>query len=1471
MSVFLFHAKTSAPKVLKFYSQCLSKLLLSTIVSLILISPADATGPLRIDPSNPRYFFDGNGKAVYLAGSYQNPYNLLSNGTQDFLAYFDFLAQQNHNFTRVWAWEQAPWTYDQNGEMVFTQQPYQRMGPGTALDGGLKFDITRFNQAYFDQLRDRIIAAGQRGIYVSLILFEGFSTQRQVRQVNPWLGDPFQSENNINGVDADSNRDGRGAEFFSLSSPSVTALQEAFIRKVVDTLNDLDNVLYEISGDTLPGSLAWQNHMVEYLKAYEASKPNQHPVGISQFYPKGIADVFNSSADWIVMQGTSLNPALAGGGKVLFLEASPTLLRKNPDQWVWKTFTRGYNPIYPEDSSVSSSVHAAIGQTRAYSQFVNMTSMSPSDTACSNKFCLVSPGANYLVYLPSRGAVTVDLSATNQSLAAAWFDPATGQTISGNSTSGGTQVRFTSPVGGQSVLQLLAEASMLALPTGTTNIESSLRSLTSANSTTTQSLTSFQSALQADAVSTPTIIPNGGIYSGSVKVTLATSTPGASIYYTTDGQSPTTSSRKYKGAFALSASTLVKAIAFKNNLNPSAEASAWFSNSGASGSSFDYTLSNSGNVSVAAGSGGSSTITATLTSGSSQIVSFTVSGLPSGAAASFASASCAATCSNALTITTSSATASGNYPIAISATGGGVTKSTAFTLGVATPLEVAAPTITPNGGNFTNAVSVGIQSATSGASIYYTTNGSSPTQSSSLYTNVINLTSSATIKARAFKSGYTASREASASFAVTRPFDFSLTNSGDQSVVAGSSVSNSINAALISGSSQPVSFSFSGLPSGATGSLSANSCSPTCSIVLTISTTGSTPTGNFPITITSIGGGATKTTAFNLTVALNVQPPTITTDSTYPGYSLSPIDDAVINAAGGTSSTWASDETTTDHWINVVFPSPRQINSAIIYWAYNDDRQAYMTAESVIIQYWNGSSFQSISSLAYPGSDVPSSSAYFPTVSTSRLRFLMPAGQGNPNYRNVFWITEVNYGLDIVAPLVTAPTITPNGATFTDSVSITIQTSTSGAAIYYTTDGSTPTQSSTMYSAPITLASSAMLKAKAFKSGYTASTVASASFSLSQATISQTSGTVYYVAKSGSNSNTCTQARFSSTAKATIAAGLDCLSGGDTLIIMTGIYEEIITASKVPSGTNGNPTTIMRNSSDMVTLAPSSGTAADNPVIDLTGTSYVTVDGLRVDGTNATGNNIVHWAGGGVEVGITVKNTEIFATNIVSAASACLVGGGTGHKIVNNNIHDCGNGNPSRGLPAAHGLYIAGSSIIAEGNTIHDVSGYGIHVYKESGGISNNIVRSNNIYNVGGINGYAIIIGSGSGHHAYRNQISASGGGIRVAYNGATGNQVYNNTIYNSVDCIRLDYVYDTILQNNFCLSNSTNSISLGSSVSGTTADHNVFTTDPALVIDAGNNNFTPRSGSTLIDAGAIIAGFSYVGAAPDIGAVEAR
>jgi hypothetical protein len=97
-------------------------------------------------------------------------------------------------------------------------------------------------------------------------------------------------------------------------------------------------------------------------------------------------------------------------------------------------------------------------------------------------------------------------------------------------------------------------------------------------------------------------------------------------------------------------------------------------------------------------------------------------------------------------------------------------------------------------------------------------------------------------------------------------FDFSLSNGGNRSVTQGQSISNTITATLVSGTAQSVSFSASGLPSGATSTYSSTSCVPTCNIAMTTTTSASTPAGTYTITLTGSGGGLSRTTSFTLTV-----------------------------------------------------------------------------------------------------------------------------------------------------------------------------------------------------------------------------------------------------------------------------------------------------------------------------------------------------------------------------------------------------------------------------------------------------------------------------------------------------------------------------------------------------------------------------------------------------------------------------
>jgi len=445
------------------------------------------SGPLVVSKSNPRYFADSTGRVVYLTGSHTWE-NLQDCGIHDPPPAFDFegylamLEQHGHNFIRLWTWEQAAWFASSRERYVIAPLPYQRTGPGTALDGKPKFDLTRWNPEYFDRLRSRVVAAGERGIYVSVMLFQGWSImkkdlggRKKHLPGNPWPGHPFNRKNNVNGIDGDANGNGEGEEIHTLTVPAVTRLQEAYIRKVVDTVNDLDNVLYEVSNESQPESKDWQYHIINYVHQYEATKPKQHPVGMSAFYAgrEGSMDaLYASPAEWIAPQTEGgryrydSDPPAADGRKVIISDTDHFGIGGD-NKWFWKTFTRGMNPIYMDPVTnpgqiakapsieTLESARRAMGQTRRYAERMRLVAMSPREELASTRYCLADENQEYLVYQPEEGEFKVRLggSAADR-FSLVWFDPTSGKEIAGGTVKGGGRVEFKSPFPGACVLWL---------------------------------------------------------------------------------------------------------------------------------------------------------------------------------------------------------------------------------------------------------------------------------------------------------------------------------------------------------------------------------------------------------------------------------------------------------------------------------------------------------------------------------------------------------------------------------------------------------------------------------------------------------------------------------------------------------------------------------------------------------------------------------------------------------------------------------------------------------------------------------------------------------------------------------------------------------------------------------------------------------------------------------------------------------
>ncbi len=442
-------------------------------------------GSLRVDPANPRYFTDNSGQAIYLTGSHTWT-NLIDSGFTDppprfdYPAYLDFLLAHNLNFFRLWAWEQTRQSPDSDTvprgmeHIVFGMNPFARTGPGTANDGLPKFDVTRFDEDYFRRMREGVQAAGARGMYVSVMLFNGFSIEKKGGvKANPWRFHPFNAANNVNGMDGDMDHDGEGRETHTLAVPAVTRVQEAYVRKVIDTVGDLDNVLYEISNESRPESRDWQYHMIRFIKAYEATKSKQHPVGMTVEYPDGKnSDVLASPADWVSLNGDLEKPTVADGTKVILDDTDHLCGVCGSVSWVWKSFLSGRNPIlmdpYNSDKVLGplrginvhdrkwEDIRKNLGYTLTYANRVNLTSMVPHPDLSSTSYCLANPtgdSASYLVFVPVGKSASVDVGAAGV-FSVEWLNTATGRVIAGGTVNGGGTRTLKPPFRSDSVLFL---------------------------------------------------------------------------------------------------------------------------------------------------------------------------------------------------------------------------------------------------------------------------------------------------------------------------------------------------------------------------------------------------------------------------------------------------------------------------------------------------------------------------------------------------------------------------------------------------------------------------------------------------------------------------------------------------------------------------------------------------------------------------------------------------------------------------------------------------------------------------------------------------------------------------------------------------------------------------------------------------------------------------------------------------------
>jgi hypothetical protein len=326
----------------------------------------------------------------------------------------------------------------------------------------------------------------------------------------------------------------------------------------------------------------------------------------------------------------------------------------------------------------------------------------------------------------------------------------------------------------------------------------------------------------------------------------------------------------------------------------------------------------------------------------------------------------------------------------------------------------ATPTFSPAGGIYTTPQTVTITDATRGAAIYYTLDGTTPTTASKVYSVPLTVTPSETVTAIAVAPGYPTSAAGKAAYNLPPPAATPVFKP-----VAGTYITTQ-------------SVTITDATTGAVIYYTVNGTTPTTS------STKYTAAISVPATetIKAIAAAANYTDSAVATAVYTITPPAAT---------------PVIKPAGGTYTTTQS-VTITD-----------------------------ATAGSTIYYTTNGSAPTS------------SSTKYTGAISVAATETINAAALA-PGY-SLSAVATAAY--TIVQPAAT-PVFKPAGGTYTSTQSVTITSTTTGAVIHYTTDGTTPTTSSTKYTAAISVSATETIKAIATATGFGESAVATAAYTINQ-------------------------------------------------------------------------------------------------------------------------------------------------------------------------------------------------------------------------------------------------------------------------------------------------------------------------------------------------------------------------------------
>ena len=452
-----------------------------------LLMAACIGGVLTVDGDNGRYFAN-DASIVFLAGMHTWQVSGADSSPDDPPATLDFdefltaLTSRGLTFTKMWAME-TPQHWP-NLTQYFAPLPWARTGPGNANDGKPKFDLDTWDEDYFARMRAWTVRLGNAGVYVCVQMFQGWHYTDKGYANDPYEFHPFNGPNNINSVDGDTNNDNSGLESLDTAS-SVYSRQQAYVRKVIDTVNDLDNVIFEVANevDYTTTTLAWERAIAAYIKSYESGLAKQYPVGITKFWPGGNnAALFASDVDWTSTdeEYPTPEPDATDGSMVVIGDSDHWQGLTGEHEWTWQAALRGMNVAFMDQwtgwtygtdtrtDADAQKIRNQLGYILDYMARVDLRYTTPQSSLASTGYCLarLTGTAKLIAYQPTSGAFTVDLSSVSGTFSLEWLRTSNGATQAGSNVSGGAVRTLTPPWAGEDVVAFLELTELTIVPSG---------------------------------------------------------------------------------------------------------------------------------------------------------------------------------------------------------------------------------------------------------------------------------------------------------------------------------------------------------------------------------------------------------------------------------------------------------------------------------------------------------------------------------------------------------------------------------------------------------------------------------------------------------------------------------------------------------------------------------------------------------------------------------------------------------------------------------------------------------------------------------------------------------------------------------------------------------------------------------------------------------------------------------------------